>query len=99
MKRFEKMELADALKHAESGGQALHVWVPQAGERMRSGIPACFKRSLAWAHLFDLDTPRLMRTARELGVERFYIHYKGTKRQHVDLCGMPLKLATVRCEE
>ena len=97
MKRFEKMDVVEALKHAKGGGQALHVWVPQAGERMRPGIPACFKRSLAWAHLFDLDTERLERTARELGVERVFIHHKGTERQHVDLCGKPLKLASRRC--
>jgi len=99
VKRFEKMQLTDAMDHAEQGGQALHVFVPMAVERQLPHVQTCFRRSTAWAHLFDKDGDRLQKTARELGVSVVKIHHAGTPRQHVDLCGKPLKLAIKRCEE
>ena len=64
--------------------------------------PRCFKEAIARgekiAHLFDLDTERLSKTARALGVRVCFIDGRGTPRQHIDLCGMPLKKALARAE-
>jgi hypothetical protein len=52
-------------------------------------------------HLFDRDEPRLRRTAARLGIKRVKVERIGTDRQHVDLCGGPLRRAVedARCRE
>lgn len=98
MKHFSTMEIKEAYAHAEEGGQALHTHNIIVDERR---APQCFVRAIRrgeWiAHLFDLDSKRLVKTARELGVNVIFIDGEGTSRQHIDLCGSPLKRALVRC--
>lgn len=99
LRMFEERQIKDAWTWAAKGNQALH--------RMRAKpwphIPKCFRDAKWWGHLFDTNTERLIRTAKELGVKRVRIHQKGTPKQHVDLYGRPLehaiKKATINHEE
>lgn len=92
----EAMRAAQA--HAGSGGQALHVWDPdQYGWRDRD-VPAVFRRSRFWAHLFDDDLVRLRATARRLGVQVIAVGRERRPGQHIDLCGGPLARALKECE-
>jgi hypothetical protein len=97
MRVFRQHQLREALGYSSTGGQSLHL------HRLAGpGAPACFRRDLAAggeiAHLFDQDTDRLTATARRLGVRVVVVERPGTDKQHVDLCGAPLRraLATVR---
>jgi hypothetical protein len=99
MKLFAHREIREARAYAEAGGQALHAWDPPRDEQGRNnwpGAPTCFRRSGQWGHLFDMDTDRLIATARRLGVRAIMIHGQGA-RQHVDLCGQPLAKAIREC--
>jgi hypothetical protein len=96
MKRFERREIREAIQYAQEGGQALHVWEPGA-YRHTPGLPEVFRRSRLWAHLFDQDLCRLLRTAKALGVRVIKVEYEGTPRQHIDLCGRPLVRAIEEC--
>ena len=91
-----------AVRYADEGGQALHVWHPPRCGRAYERAPECFRKAAdagaCWAHLFDQDTERLIETAKALGVKRIKIHGKG-RTQHVDLCGRPLRLAVGLCRE
>jgi hypothetical protein len=51
------------------------------------------KRPVQCAHLFDQDLPRLIATARALGLRKPLIHRLGQPGQHVDLWGAPLEKA------
>lgn len=97
MKKFGEEELLEAIIHAGGGGQALHLH-----SIVFENSPKCFKdavgRGEQIAHLFDQNLSRLQQTARQLGVRVVYIHHKGTTRQHVDLCGAPLRKALEECE-
>ena len=95
MKRFEQRELRAAYAHAVTGGQALHVCDAKAF--VRDDSPNCFKQSPQFAHLFDQDHPRLVRTARRFGVRVIKVEHPGTERQHIDLCGRPLARAIAQC--
>lgn len=93
------MEIDEALTHAAAGGQSLHL------HRIivdRNRAPRCFvaavDRGEDIAHLFDLDEVRLVATAKRLGVRVVYIDRAGTARQHIDLCGAPLRKAVAMCE-
>lgn len=94
MKTFQCREVEEAIAHAGRGGQALHLHrvIPD-----RRAAPRCFvaavDRGEDIAHLFDLDEVRLVATARRLGVRVVKIDRPGTARQHVDLCGGPLRKA------
>jgi len=90
MKLFKERELLGALEYAGDGGQALHVFL---GARRYPNAPVCFKWSDEAAHLFDRDEGRLIRTAGELGVRKIKVQHKGTRKQHIDLCGAPLRRA------
>lgn len=98
MKHFETREMFEALDYAKAGGQALHTHriIPD-----RAKAPRCFvaavDRGEQIAHLFDLDTERLKTTARLLGVRVVHIDRAGTDRQHIDLCGKPLRTALLLC--
>jgi hypothetical protein len=94
MKLFEYREVREAKAHALDGGQALHVFPAYKEPR----APVCFKRSDEWGHLLDQDEERLIRTAKQLGVRKIVVDQKGTERQHIDLCGAPLRRAKQRCE-
>jgi hypothetical protein len=92
LKRFGLMELREALAHAAEGGQALHDnsrhVVPSRG-----GFVPGRERVARCAHLFDRDLPRLIATARALGLRKPFIHRLGQEGQHVDLWGKPLEMA------
>jgi hypothetical protein len=67
----------------------LHVWTPSEFERKRA--PMAFRRSPMWGHLFGDDADELVRLAKIFGVRRPFVHRKGERGQHVDLCGAPLQ--------
>ena len=95
MRLFAHRQIREAKAHAAAGGQALHLWSPGRGGY--PGAPPVFNRIAAagspWAHLFDQDRPRLVRTARQLGVRIVVVANQGEPGQHVDLCGRPLEKA------
>lgn len=94
MKRFEQHQLREAYAHAEAGGQALHICNTRSlGIHQKADVPRCFRESEQFAHLFDQDRERLVRTARWLGVKSVYVDRPGTLGQHIDLCGFPLRKA------
>ena len=98
MIEFSQSEVAEAKAHAMQGGQSLHV------HRIivdRKKAPRCFgaaiDRGESIAHLFDQDAERLRKTAKKLGVKVIVVEHEGTPRQHIDLCGSPLKKARELC--
>lgn len=89
MKQFDQREVREAIAHAKSGGQALHVFAAING----MPAPNCFCKSPNWAHLFDQDEDRLRNTAKQLGIKRIFVHQPGTEKQHIDICGKVLQRA------
>ena len=99
MKSFTTYEIEEAIAYAASGGQALHLhqfivnW---------DKAPSCFVREVKAgrdiAHLFDQDYARLIKTCRQLGVKVILVEREGTERQHIDLCGVPLRKAVAMAE-
>jgi hypothetical protein len=100
MKRFECLEIEEAVSHAADGGQALHLHRIIVDRRK---APRCFvaavDRGENIAHLFDQDEARLRATAKRLGVRVLVVERAGTPEQHIDLCGAPLRRALALCEE
>lgn len=99
MKIFQQSEVPEAVTYAMTGGQALHL------HRLivnRQKAPSCFIKAINQgediAHLFDQDGERLRKTARSLGVKVILVEREGTSKQHIDLCGAPLKKAMKLCE-
>lgn len=97
MKRFRTLEIDEALAHAKEGGQSLHLHRIIAGKAPRCFVHAV-NRGEDIAHLFDLDELRLVATAKRLGVRVIHIDRQGTDRQHIDLCGAPLRKALELCD-
>ncbi len=99
MKRFRCLEIDEAIAHAVGGGQSLHLHKIIVDRRQ---APQCFVRAVDRgediAHLFDTDDLRLVATARRFGVRVIKIDRPGTDRQHIDLCGAPLRKALSECE-
>lgn len=99
MKAFKCMEIDEALAFSREGGQALHLHRIIANP---DTAPRCFvsavDRGEDIAHLFDLSEMRLIATAKKLGVKVVYVDRAGTDRQHIDLCGAPLRKAKAMCE-
>lgn len=97
MKAFRCLQIDEALAHAKAGGQALHLH-----KIITPDAPNCFKAAINRgeyiAHLFDLDSLRLIATARSLGVRVIFIDKPDTPRQHIDLCGKPLKTAMAQID-
>ncbi len=89
MKTFTMRQIIEAVLYSKEGGQALHLH-----HFITPSAPACFKRDVKngsnIAHLFDMNTERLKKTARKLGVRVIKIDREGTDKQHIDLCGKPL---------
>ncbi len=96
MRLFDERNLFRAYRYAEQGGQALHLF---ENPGIYPGAPQVFKKSKKAGHLFDRDMIRLIATARMLGLKVIKVHRKGTKKQHIDLCGRPLLRAIVRCKK
>jgi hypothetical protein len=94
VKVFTCLEIDEALAHAAGGGQALHLHriIPDRKAASRCFV-AAVDRGEDIAHLFDLDRGRLVATAKRLGVKVVYVDRDGTDRQHIDLCGGPLRKA------
>ncbi len=96
MRIFKSSEVEEAIAYAAAGGQALHLH-RFIGDRAKA--PSCFVRAVERgediAHLFDLDERRLRTTATALGVNVVFIDKHGTPRQHIDLCGGPLRKAKI----
>lgn len=97
MRKFESREIRDAEEYARSGGQALHIF-NRGGEFDHLTKISVFLRNHPWAHLFDQDKARLVKTARKLGVRQIVIDREDRDGQHVDLCGKPLDRALALCE-
>lgn len=88
MKLFRQNQLREAYAHAQEGGQALHVF---SGAFAGPNAPRVFRNQQTIAHLFDQDEPRLITTAKRLGVHVILVEHRGhPQRQHIDLCGKPL---------
>lgn len=98
MRRFEIRQIRESVEFALAGGQALHVWTPSPEWKSRPSVPLVFRRANLWAHLFDQDAERLVTTARQLGVKVIALERRGTRHQHIDLCGKPLERALKLCE-
>jgi len=90
MKLFEENQIFEAYKFAAAGGQALHLF---SDPGVFPGAPAVFKKSREAAHLLDQDRERLVDTAKNFGVRKIKVDHIGTKKQHIDLCGRPLRQA------
>jgi hypothetical protein len=96
VKIFRCHEITQAVEHARSGGIAVHLhWI------VFPDSPRCFRRDveqgLPIAHVFGTDAFRLRTLARRLGVRVVVIDREGTDRQHVDLCGTPLRKLLHEC--
>lgn len=98
MKRFEHREVFEAIKYAEDGGQALHVWEPNG--YTEPNMPICFRRTnrKTWAHLIDYNKERLIKSAKSFGVRIIKVSKEGVRGQHIDLCGKPLLKAMELCK-
>jgi len=99
MRVFQQRDVEQAIAYAAAGDQALHLHrIIADWER----APACFKIAInkgeSIAHLFDQDAQRLTKTVKRFGVKVVVIEHKGTPRQHVDLCGQPLRRAKAFAE-
>ena len=90
MKQFAMMELHEAIEYARMGEQALHLHNITAGHPL-------FGRYGEIAHLFDMNTARLIAAAKNLGVRVVKIERANTDKQHIDLCGRPLVKAKAMC--
>lgn len=99
MKIFQAAEIPEAVAYAQEGGQALHLHRIIANKKK---APACFVKAIDKgehiAHLFDQDEDRLRKTALGLGVRIILVERQGTPKQHIDLCGAPLKKAIKLCD-
>ena len=98
MRGFLPRDVRAAVGFALGGGQALHLHTLGCG----TTSPGVFRQAVGngqWiAHLFDQDTARLVKTAKELGVRKIVVDRPGEPAQHVDLCGLPLARALAGCE-
>jgi hypothetical protein len=87
---FQALELREAVSHAQAGGIAVHLH-----KIVFPHSPKCFKdavkRGEYIAHVFGLDKQELARLGRQMGVRVIYIDKEGTERQHIDMCGAPLR--------
>jgi hypothetical protein len=61
------------------------------------GEPALYLASHDAGRLYDLDTARLVSTARRLGAGQPVVHHLDTPAQHVRLEGLPLLRALREC--
>ncbi len=89
---FRQREQREAIAHAASGGQALHI-ISGSFAYLRPDTPDCAKGLAYVAHLFDQDTKRLVSTATRLGVRQIRIERAGQPGQHIDLFRGPLERA------
>lgn len=85
---------------AEDGNVGLHLHAI-----CRTTSPLCFRRAIERgehiAHVFCQSYACLQRIGYFLGVSKIVIEYPGSVRQHLDLCGRPLKnyLSSVNCRD
>ena len=99
LRLFGSRQVPEAIAYAEkANGQALHVWKPPTNVQGKSvwpggATPMCFQNCKTWGHLIDADADRLVATAERFGVRRVIVGRRGTRSQHIDLCGKPLQRA------
>lgn len=62
------------------------------------GTPALWLTAIHSAELHDQDLPRLVATARDLGLRAVRVDFTGTPRQCVVLTGFPMVRAIMRSE-
>lgn len=90
MKVFQERELRQAIEYAMTGEVAIHLH-----SIVFRHSPQCFiaavGRGEQICHLFDQDKERLIATAKRLGVKVIKLEREGEPRQHIDLCGAPLR--------
>lgn len=91
--RTNRRAAEEAIRYAEVGGQALHIWDPRNQPGFIARAPLVFRSSFPWAHLIDHDLGRLVSVARRFGVRRTVVGREGGRGQHIDLVGRPLKCA------
>jgi len=96
VRHFEWDRVREAVRWAAAGGQALHThpFIPCGAPRPFALAAA---RGQGAGHLFDWDAGRLTHAARRLGVRIRLVEHADTARQHVDLCGRPLRDAAGAC--
>lgn len=84
------------IAHVQAGGQALERW--DKSYTLGPTAPRCF-RGRDFAKLYDNDTPRLVATARRLGVRVIKVDRAGESgAQHIDLCGGPMRKALAEAQ-
>lgn len=87
---FQPAELHEAVAHALAGGIAIHlhkIVFPHSPLCFRNAI----KRGEFIAHVFGQDKGELDQLGRQMGVRVIYIDKADTPRQHLDMCGAPLR--------
>lgn len=87
--QFDERSLKAAIAHAAAGGQALHLMRGHFAY-MRASTPKCFHGRNVIAHLFDQSLPRLVATAKRLGVRIIKVERESTP-------GQPLERALAAC--
>jgi hypothetical protein len=92
LKIFLEREIREAYLHVQESelNSALHLHF-----FVTAKAPRCFRRDVELgypiAHLLSMDEEFLREVAIRAGVKVALIQHKGTFRQHVDLCGKPLR--------
>jgi len=95
MKLFAQNQAKEAIRAAAEGELALHVWT---GADRWPHAPQVFKATPLAGHLLGQSHLDLVRVAMDLGVHLPAIQNGGTRTQHIDLCGAPLRRAIRMCE-
>lgn len=87
---FQTREQDEAIAHALAGGVAVHlhsIVFPNSPKCFREAV----RRGEEIAHVFGQDADELKQVASAMGVKVLFIDKRGTRSQHIDLCGGPLK--------
>ncbi len=87
---FFEDEVREAIAYAATDGVAVHLhWI------VFDHAPQCFRRDVKAgypiAHVFCQNEETLRTLARRLGVRVVFVHRSATDRQHIDMCGKPLR--------
>jgi hypothetical protein len=90
MRLFFYNQLDEALAYSLSGETAVHLH-----RIVFANSPYCFRRCVQQgypiAHIFSQDAELLRELAVRSGIRVVYIDKEGTARQHLDMCGQPLR--------
>lgn len=90
MRVYGAWDVEEAVEYAKTGEIAIHLH-----RIIGPTAPGCFKRDIAVglpiAHVFGCDELQLRVIAKRCGVRVVVIDRPGTDRQHIDMCGAPLR--------